>query len=130
MTKTVLVVEDHEMNMKLFRHLLESLHYRILEARNGVDAVKLARAEVPDLILMDMQLPGGASGTDVTQWIKQEKALAHIPIIALTAFAMKGDEEKFRQSGCDAYMSKPISVVKFLETVRTYLGDLPGAATS
>ncbi|MBV1707530.1 MAG: response regulator [Hyphomicrobiales bacterium] len=130
MTKTVLVVEDHEMNMKLFRHLLESLQYRILEARNGVDAVKLARAEVPDLILMDMQLPGGASGTEVTQWIKQEKALAHIPIIAVTAFAMKGDEEKFRQSGCDAYMSKPISVVKFLETVKTYLGDSPEVAAS
>ena len=120
MTKTVLIVEDNELNMKLFNDLLEGHGYATLQSRNGVEAVELARKNKPDLILMDIQLPE-VSGLQVTQWIKADEELRAIPVIAVTAFAMKGDEEKIRQGGCEAYLSKPISVAKFLETVKNYL---------
>ena len=122
MPKTVLIVEDNELNMKLFNDLLEAHGYQTLQTRNGVEAVELTRKHMPDLILMDIQLPE-VSGLQVTQWIKDDEALRHIPVIAVTAFAMKGDEEKIRPGGCEAYLSKPISVVKFVETIRNYLGD-------
>ena len=122
MAKSVLIVEDNELNMKLFNDLLEAHGYRTIQTRSGVEAVELARANRPDLILMDIQLPE-VSGLQVTQWLKDDDSLKHIPVIAITAFAMKGDEEKIRQGGCEAYLSKPISVVKFLETVRNYIGD-------
>ncbi|MDQ4061726.1 MAG: response regulator [Pseudomonadota bacterium] len=122
MAKTVLIVEDNELNMKLFNDLLEASGYRTLQTRNGFEAIDLARAHRPDLILMDIQLPE-VSGLDVTRWIKEDDELKSIPIIAVTAFAMKGDEERIRAGGCEAYISKPISVTKFLETVRHYLGD-------
>ena len=122
MSKTVLIVEDNELNMKLFNDLLETRGCRIVQTRNGVEAVKLARETRPDLILMDIQLPE-VSGLEVTQWLKDDESLRAIPIIAVTAFAMKGDEEKILQGGCEAYLSKPISVAKFLATVRTYLED-------
>ncbi len=122
MPKSVLIVEDNELNMKLFNDLLEANGYDTLQTRSGVEAVELTRRHRPDLILMDIQLPE-VSGLEVMQWIKDDQDLKHIPIIAITAFAMKGDEEKIRQGGCDAYLSKPISVVKFLETVRRYLSD-------
>jgi two-component system cell cycle response regulator DivK len=122
MTKTVLIVEDNELNMKLFNDLLEAHGYVTVQTRNGMEAIELARLHRPDLILMDIQLPE-VSGLQVTQWIKSDEELKHIPVIAITAFAMKGDEEKIRQGGCEAYLSKPISVVKFLETVKSYLGD-------
>ena len=122
MAKTVLIVEDNELNMKLFHDLLEAHGYRTLQSRNGFDAMEIARADRPDLILMDIQLPE-VSGLEVTKWLKEDDELKSIPVIAVTAFAMKGDEERIRQGGCEAYISKPISVGKFLETVRTYLGD-------
>ncbi len=122
MAKTVLIVEDNELNMKLFNDLLEAGGYRTLQTRNGFEAIDLARKHRPDLILMDIQLPE-VSGLDVTRWIKEDDELKAIPIIAVTAFAMKGDEERIRAGGCEAYLSKPISVTKFLETVRHYLGD-------
>ena len=122
MTKTVLIVEDNELNMKLFNDLLEAHGYVTVQTRNGMEAIELARLHRPDLILMDIQLPE-VSGLQVTQWIKNDEDLKHIPVIAITAFAMKGDEEKMRAGGCEAYLSKPISVVKFLETVKNYLGD-------
>ena len=122
MPKTVLIVEDNELNMKLFNDLLEAHGYATLQTANGVEAIELARAHKPDLILMDIQLPE-VSGLDVTRWIKEDENLRHIPVIAITAFAMKGDEERIREGGCEAYLSKPISVAKFLATVRTYLGD-------
>ena len=122
MAKTVLIVEDNELNMKLFNDLLEASGYRTLQTRNGFEAIDLARKHRPDLILMDIQLPE-VSGLDVTRWIKEDDELKSIPIIAVTAFAMKGDEERIRAGGCEAYISKPISVTKFLETVRHYLGD-------
>ena len=122
MPKNVLIVEDNELNMKLFNDLLEANGYSTIQTRSGVEAVELTRRHRPDLILMDIQLPE-VSGLQVIRWIKDDDDLKHIPIIAITAFAMKGDEEKIRQGGCEAYLSKPISVVKFLETVRTYLSD-------
>jgi two-component system, cell cycle response regulator DivK len=122
MAKTVLIVEDNELNMKLFNDLLESRGCLIIQTRNGVEAVELARKHRPDLILMDIQLPE-VSGLQVTQWLKDDEELRPIPVIAITAFAMKGDEEKIRQGGCEAYLSKPISVVKFLETIDSFLAD-------
>jgi two-component system cell cycle response regulator DivK len=122
MPKQILIVEDNELNMKLFNDLLEAHGYRTIQTRSGVEALDLTRAHVPDLILMDIQLPE-VSGLQVTQWIKTDPALRHIPVIAITAFAMKGDEEKMLQGGCEAYLSKPISIGKFLETVRLYLRE-------
>jgi two-component system cell cycle response regulator DivK len=122
MRKTVLIVEDNELNMKLFNDLLDAHGYATLQTRNGVEAIELARKHHPDLILMDIQLPE-VSGLMVTKWIKDDEELKSIPVVAITAFAMKGDEEKIREGGCEAYLSKPISVVKFLETVRNFIGD-------
>jgi len=120
MTHKVMVVEDNELNMKLFHDLLESRGYDIIETRDGMEALKMARSERPDLILMDIQLPE-VSGLEVTKWIKEDDDLKHIPIIAVTAFAMKGDEEKIREGGCEAYIAKPISVSSFLATVEKFL---------
>ena len=119
-TKTVLIVEDNELNMKLFHDLLEAHGYKTLEARTGPEALKMATEERPDLILMDIQLPE-VSGLEVTQKIKKDEDLVDIPIIAVTAFAMKGDEERIRQGGCEDYIAKPISVSTFLEKVKRYL---------
>ncbi len=121
MSKTVMIVEDNELNMKLFHDLLEANGYRTIQTRNGTEALALARRHRPDLILMDIQLPE-VSGLDVTRWIKEDETIRHIPVIAVTAFAMKGDEERIRGGGCEAYLSKPISVMKFIETVRHFLG--------
>lgn len=118
--KTILVVEDNELNMKLFHDLLEAHGYNILQTRDGMEALKLARHHKPDLILMDIQLPE-VSGLEVTKWIKEDDNLRAIPIIAVTAFAMKGDEEKIREGGCEAYIAKPISVTNFLKTVQQFL---------
>src|SRR5215510_15666785 len=120
--KTVMIVEDNELNMKLFHDLLAAHGYRTLQTRTGMEALRLARQERPDLILMDIQLPE-VSGLEVTKWLKDDEALCDIPVIAVTAFAMKGDEERIRQGGCEAYISKPISIGAFLETVRRYLGE-------
>ncbi|EIM29531.1 response regulator [Microvirga lotononidis] len=120
MKKTVLIVEDNELNMKLFNDLLEAHGYATLKTSHGIEAMELARAHKPDLILMDIQLPE-VSGLEVTRWLKADDELKSIPVIAITAFAMKGDEERIREGGCEAYMSKPISVSKFIATVKTYL---------
>jgi two-component system cell cycle response regulator DivK len=121
MTKTILIVEDNELNMKLFHEVLDAAGYRTLQTREGLQALALARQHRPDLILMDIQLPE-ISGLEVTKWIKEDPALAHIPVLAVTAFAMKGDEERIREGGCEAYLPKPISVVPFLDTIRRFLG--------
>lgn len=120
MTKTVLIVEDNALNMKLFHDLLEAHGIGTVQCRSGLDVMDMARQNKPDLILMDIQLPE-VSGLDVTKWLKSDPELKSIPIIAVTAFAMKGDEEKIREGGCEDYISKPISVVRFLETIRKYL---------
>ena len=120
MPKTVLVVEDNELNMKLFHDLLEASGYDTIETRNGLEAIDLARTHRPDLILMDIQLPE-VSGLEVTKWIKEDDDLRSIPVIAVTAFAMKGDEDRIRAGGCEAYLSKPITVSTFIETVQKFL---------
>ena len=119
--KKVLIVEDNDLNMKLFNDLLEAHGYLTLQTKDGVEALRMARQHRPDLILMDIQLPE-VSGLEVTKWLKEDEDLRQIPVIAVTAFAMKGDEEKIRRGGCEAYLSKPISVAKFFETLDRFLG--------
>ena len=121
MTKTVLIVEDNELNMKLFHDLLEAHGINTIETKDGNEVLELARTHKPDLILMDIQLPE-VSGLDVTKWLKDDPELKSIPVIAVTAFAMKGDEQKIREGGCEDYISKPISVTRFLEVIENYLG--------
>ena len=120
MTHRVLIVEDNELNMKLFHDLLEASGMTILQTRNGIDALEVAKRERPDLIVMDIQLPE-MSGLEVTEKIKSDPDLAPIPVIAVTAFAMKGDEERIRAAGCEAYLSKPISIDRFISTVKAFL---------
>lgn len=119
--KTVMIVEDNELNMRLFRDLLTAFGYRTVGTRDGLQALDLARLEKPDLILMDIQLPE-VSGLDITRWMKADDELAGIPIIAVTAFAMRGDEERFLEGGCQDYLSKPISVASFVGAVRKFIG--------
>jgi two-component system cell cycle response regulator DivK len=118
--KRVLIVEDNDLNMKLFHDLLEAHGYDTLQTKDGLEALRLAREYRPDLILMDIQLPE-VSGLEVTKWIKEDDDLRAIPVIAVTAFAMKGDEEKIREGGCEDYIAKPISVANFLQTVERFL---------
>ncbi len=108
--------------MKLFHDLLSAHGYRTIQTRNGLDAMELARQHRPNLILMDIQLPE-VSGLQVTQWLKEDAELRTIPVVAVTAFAMRGDEERIRSGGCEAYVSKPISVGMFLQTVKRFIGD-------
>jgi len=118
--KKVLIVEDNDLNMKLFNDLLEAHGYSTLRTKDGIEALQIARQHRPDLILMDIQLPE-ISGLEVTKWLKEDEDLKAIPVIAVTAFAMKGDEEKIREGGCEAYIAKPISVMGFLRTVEQFL---------
>lgn len=118
--KKVLIVEDNELNMKLFHDLLEAHDIDTVQTMEGKNVLELARSEKPDLILMDIQLPE-VSGLDVTKWLKADEELKSIPVVAVTAFAMKGDEQKIREGGCEDYISKPISVTNFLEIVQKYL---------
>ena len=118
--KKILIVEDNELNMKLFHDLLEVHGYETVQTKDGREALGLAREHRPDLILMDIQLPE-VSGLEVTKWIKEDETLRSIPVIAVTAFAMKGDEEKIRNGGCEAYIAKPISVSTFLKTIEKVL---------
>lgn len=120
MEKTVLIVEDNELNMKLFHDLLEAHGVNTVETYDGKNVLELAREHKPNLILMDIQLPE-ISGLDVTKMLKADEELKSIPVIAVTAFAMKGDEQKIREGGCEDYISKPISVVHFIETINKYL---------
>ncbi len=117
--KTVLVVEDNDINMKLFHDVLEARGYNVLQAKDGMEGWHIAREHRPDLILMDIQLPG-ISGLEVTKWLKDDETLKSIPVIAITAFAMAGDKEKFLEGGCDAYIPKPISIPNFLQTVERF----------
>ena len=118
--KSVLIVEDNDLNMKLFNDLLEAHGYSTLQTKDGVEALRLARQHRPDLILMDIQLPE-VSGLEVTKWLKEDDDWRTIPIIAVTAFGMKGDEQKIRDGGCEAYIAKPISVASFMNTVERFL---------
>ncbi len=120
MSKKVLIVEDNELNMKLFDDLLQANGYETLQTRDGRQAVQMAEDNMPDLILMDIQLPE-VSGLDITRMLKTSDKTKHIPVIAVTAFAMKGDEDKIRAGGCDGYIAKPISVATFLQTVQQFI---------
>lgn len=117
---TVLIVEDNDLNMKLFNDLLVAHGYETLRTKDGFEALELARRHRPDLILMDIQLPE-VSGLEVTRWIKDDEDLKMIPVVAITAFAMKGDKEKIRNGGCEDYIAKPISIAGFLQTVQRFL---------
>ena len=122
MTKTILIVEDNELNMKLFRDLLKAHEYETLETRDGTEALEMAREHKPDLILMDIQLPG-VSGLEVTRQIKADDSIKSIPVVAVTAFAMKGDEDRIREGGCEAYIAKPIRIDELISTVRRFVDD-------
>ena len=124
MATTILVVEDNELNQRLFVEVLEEAGYATLAAGEGLDAFALAKQHQPDLILMDIQLPA-ISGLEVTRWLKDDETLRHIPVIAITAFAMPGDEERMRAGGCEAYIPKPISTETFLATIARYLNPSP-----
>jgi two-component system cell cycle response regulator DivK len=122
MNKTALIVEDNALNLKLMRDLLEASGITTLQTKDGTRALEMVREHRPDIILMDIQLPD-VSGLDVTRQLKADEELRDIPIIAVTALALRGDEERVLEAGCDAYISKPISVASFLDEVRKYLGE-------
>lgn len=118
--KKILIVEDNDLNLKLFRDLLNANGYETVETKEGYEAINLTKTIRPDLILMDIQLPE-ISGLEVTKRIKADPDIAAIPIIAVTAFAMKDDEEKILRAGCQAYISKPISISDFLAALKKFL---------
>jgi two-component system, cell cycle response regulator DivK len=120
MSKTILIVEDNELNMKLFNDLLQAHGYNTLQTKDGREVMEITRKSRPDLILMDIQLPE-ISGLEITKMLKADDDLRGIPVVAVTAFAMKGDEQKIRNGGCDGYIAKPISVASFLQTVSKFL---------
>jgi two-component system, cell cycle response regulator DivK len=120
MKQTILVVEDNPVNTELVKDILFELGHSVVHSETGVDAMQLARTHQPALILMDIRLPR-LSGIDVIKFIKAQDDLKHIPIIALTASAMKGDEEKILQGGCDDYIPKPIQVIEFINLISSYL---------
>jgi two-component system cell cycle response regulator DivK len=119
--KRILIVEDNELNMRLLNDVLEMQGYSILKTDQGEVAIELARRCQPDLILMDIQLPD-ISGMEATRRLKSDEATRGIPVIAVTAFAMSGDERRIRDSGCDAYVSKPIMLQEFLAIVEKFVG--------
>lgn len=119
-SKLILIVEDNDLHMKLFRDLLESHGFRTEQTDDGIKVLDLTRQCRPDLILMDIQLRD-VSGLDVVQWLKNDADLKSIPVVAVTAFAMKGDEEKMRAGGFDDYLSKPVAVGSLLATIRRHL---------
>jgi len=124
--KTVLVVEDNELNMRLFCDLLDAFGFATLQCRDGAKAVELTRQHMPDLIVMDIQLPE-VSGLDITRWIKDDESIRDIPVLAVTAFAMRADEQRVREAGCEGYLSKPIQMRSFLSTVQDLVGDRKAA---
>ncbi len=126
MTTQILVVEDTPANMKLLNMLLDNAGYRVLQADNAKDGIALAREHLPELILMDIQLPG-MDGLTATRLLKKEAATCHIKIVALTAFAMKGDEDRMIAAGCDGYIAKPIQYKNFLAEVERILASSPSS---
>ena len=119
MMKRILVVEDNDLNRKLFCDVLKSQGYSVEPVSDGLDALDRARGFVPNLIIMDIQLPH-VSGLELIEQLKADEALRTIPIMAVTAYAGKGDEDRIRAAGAEAYVSKPISVIKFIESVGVF----------
>ena len=122
--KRILIVEDNELNMKLLNDVLEAYGYEIIKTGSGLAALDLARLHRPDLILIDIQLPD-ISGLDAVRQLKQDEQTKAIPVIAVTAFAMAGDERRALDSGCDAYIAKPIMLRELLVTIESFLGRWP-----
>lgn len=120
MPSKILIVEDNPQNMRLVEMVLRDQDYNLLQATDGEKALDVARQEIPDLILMDIQLPG-MNGLDVTRKLRENTTTSHIPIIGITAYAMKGDREKIMAAGCDAYISKPINTRELPGLVRSIL---------
>lgn len=118
--KTILIVEDNEFNMKLFTDILQAKGYKTIQDKDGSQAINLARRERPDLILMDIRLPG-ISGLDITMMLKGDAELKAIPVVAVTAFSSKNDENKCLKGGCDGYIAKPIIIPVFLQTLAKFL---------
>jgi two-component system, cell cycle response regulator DivK len=118
--KRILIVEDNKIDMRLLKDILESRGYETFQAEDGLEAIDLAFADLPNLILMDIKLPE-ISGLEVTRRLKGDDRSRHIPIVAVTARAMRWHEYEALDSGCDAYLSKPISVLEFLNTVKSLL---------
>ena len=118
--KTVLVIEDSDLNMKLVKSLLEFGGYQILEATTAEAGIDYVRKQEPDLILMDIQLPG-MDGLSATRFIKEDLGLKDLPVVALTSYAMQGDKEKAKDAGCDGYITKPIDTRNFLKTINQFL---------
>ena len=125
--KRILIVEDNKVDVRLLKDILESRGYEILLTGDGVEAIDLAFVSLPDLILMDIQLPD-ISGLEVTR-LRSDKRSRRIPIIAVTAFAMGWHEREALDSGCDAYISKPIAMQGFLRTIESFLSRFPFAST-
>jgi two-component system cell cycle response regulator DivK len=119
--KRILIVEDNELNMKLLNDVLEAYGYEIVKTDSGAAVLDLARQHRPDLVLMDIQLPD-VSGLDAVRQLKEDPQTQAIPVIAVTAFAMAGDERRALDSGCDAYVAKPIMLREFLATVEKFIG--------
>jgi two-component system cell cycle response regulator DivK len=119
MAKKILIVEDEPKNLKLFRDLLQRVGYETIEATNGEQGVELARVMKPDLILMDIMMPK-MDGLEATRIIKADATTRHIPIVALTSYAMKGDRERTLEAGCDGYIAKPIDIRELLKTVEHF----------
>ena len=119
--KRVLIVEDNEKSMKLFRDVLQATGYSTLEATTGEEAVELALSQAPALVLMDVQLPG-IDGVEALERLRQNERTASIPVLALTAQAMSGDRERFLEAGFDGYLAKPVDVGALIEAVREHCG--------
>lgn len=120
MGQKILIVEDNELNLKLFCDLLRAHGFEVEPVRDGREALEKAREFEPELVVMDIQMPH-ISGLELIEQMKQEEALAPVPVLAVTAYAAKGDEERIRDAGAEGYVSKPISVMKFVEAVRALL---------
>ena len=127
MTKTVLVVEDNDLNMMLFTELLEMEGHRVLQAADGARGLAMAREHRPDLILMDIHLPE-ISGLDVTRRLKADAGLRHIPVIVLTGFTTDSDRQQALQAGCSGFLGKPVSLPVFQKTVKQFIGRSAAAA--
>lgn len=118
--KTVLIVEDNESNMKFFNDLLQAFGYDTLQTQDGMEVLKIAREHKPNLILMDIQL-GEVTGLDIAKWIKKEDDLKDIPIVAVTAYAVKDDEKLILQSGCTTWLPKPVNTLTLIEAVEQFV---------
>jgi len=126
--KRILIVEDNDTDVRLLKDILETRGYNILQTKEGLEAIDLAVVNLPDLILMDIQLPH-MSGLEVTRRLRSDERSRRIPIVAVTAFAMGWHEREALDSGCDAYISKPISILGFLRTIESFLSRFPFAST-